>query len=66
MEEATNWIWRVKSIEEAVDWVKRAPFELGDEVEIRPVFESDDFGKALTPALRAQEERVRARTGQKV
>ena len=60
------WIWRVKSIDEAVDWVKRAPFELGDEIEIRPVFESDDFGKVLTPALRAQEERVRARTGQKV
>jgi hypothetical protein len=61
---AGYWVWNVKSIDEAVDWVKRAPFEVGDEVEIRPVFEADDFGKAFTPALRAQEERLRARIGQ--
>lgn len=54
------WLWQVKSIEEAVEWLKRAPFEAGEEVEIRPVFEADDFGEALTPELREQEERQRA------
>jgi hypothetical protein len=54
------WLWQVKSMEEAVDWLKRAPFESGAEVEIRPVFEADDFGKEFTPELRAQEERLRA------
>jgi hypothetical protein len=53
------WIWQVKSVEEAVEWLKRAPFDEGEEVEIRPVFEPDDFGKEFTPALRAQEERLR-------
>jgi hypothetical protein len=54
------WVWRVKSMDEAVDWLKRAPFDGGEEVEIRPLFEADDFGKELTPELRAQEERLRA------
>jgi hypothetical protein len=54
------WLWQVKSIEEAVEWLKRAPFEDGDEVEIRPVFEADDFGAEFTPELREQEERQRA------
>ncbi len=54
------WLWQVKSIEEAVEWLKRAPFDGGTEVEIRPVFEADDFGKEFTPELRAQEERLRA------
>jgi hypothetical protein len=54
------WIWKVKSMEEAVDWLKRAPFEQGAEIEIRPVFEADDFGAEFTPELRAQEERLRA------
>jgi hypothetical protein len=54
------WLWQVKSMEEAVEWLKRAPFEEGDEVEIRPVFEADDFGKEFTPELRAQEDRLRA------
>ena len=54
------WLWQVKSIDEAVEWLKRAPFEDGAEVEIRPVFEADDFGKEFTPELRAQEERLRA------
>ena len=58
---AGYWIWRVGSIEEAVNWLKRAPFEDGDEVEIRPVFEAEDFGDEFTPELRAQEERQRAR-----
>jgi hypothetical protein len=54
------WLWQVKSIEEAVEWLKRAPFDEGAEVEIRPVFEADDFGTEFTPELRAQEERLRA------
>jgi hypothetical protein len=53
------WLWQVKSIEEAVAWLRRAPFEPGDEVELRPVFEADDFGEAFTPELREQEERLR-------
>ena len=54
------WIWQVKSIEEAVEWLKRAPFDGGAEVEIRPVFEAEDFGAEFTPELRAQEDRLRA------
>src|SRR5918992_329394 len=54
------WLWQVKSMDEAIEWLKRAPFEGGSEVEIRPVFEADDFGKEFTPELRAQEERLRA------
>src|SRR5829696_8510573 len=53
------WLWKVKSLEEAVEWVKRAPFDGGTEIEIRPVFEAEDFGKEFTPELRAQEERLR-------
>ena len=58
------WIWQVKSMEEAVEWLKRAPFDGGTEVEIRRVFEADDFGPALTPELREQEERLRAQAEQ--
>jgi hypothetical protein len=58
---AGYWLWKVKSMDEAVDWLKRAPFDGGEEVEIRPLFETEDFGKELTPELRAQEERLRAR-----
>ena len=54
------WLWQVRSMEEAVEWLKRAPFDGGAEVEIRPVFEADDFGQEFTPELRAQEERLRA------
>jgi hypothetical protein len=54
------WLWQVKSMAEAVEWLKRAPFDDGTEVEIRPLFEADDFGKEFTPELRAQEERLRA------
>jgi hypothetical protein len=57
---AGYWIWQVKSIEEAVEWLKRAPFDGGTEIEIRPVFDAADFGVYLTPELRAQEERLRA------
>jgi len=53
------WLWQVKSMDEAIEWLKRAPFE-NEEIEIRPVFEAEDFGAALTPELRAQEERLRA------
>jgi len=54
------WLWQVRSMDEAVQWLKRAPFEDNAEVEIRPVFEAEDFGKEFTPELRAQEERLRA------
>jgi hypothetical protein len=57
---AGYWLWQVKSIDEAVEWLKRAPFDGGTEVEIRPVFEAADFGAALSPELKAQEERLRA------
>jgi hypothetical protein len=62
---AGYWLWQVKSMEEAVEWLKRAPFDGGTEVEIRPVFEADDFGKEFTPELRAQEERLRAQITRK-
>ena len=57
---AGYWLWQVKSIEEAVEWLKRAPFDGGTEIEIRPVFEAEDFGKEYTPELRAQDEKLRA------
>ncbi|HMJ51187.1 MAG TPA: YciI family protein [Polyangiaceae bacterium] len=60
---AGYWIWQVKSIEEAVEWVRRCPDPMpGEEsdIEIRPVFEAEDFGKELTPELRSQEDRLRA------
>ena len=53
------WLWKVQSMNEAVEWLKRAPFDGGAEVEIRPVFEACDFGDELTPELREQEERLR-------
>ena len=55
------WLWQVKSKEEAVEWLKRAPFDGGTEVELRQVFEPGDFGENLTPELRALEERMRAK-----
>ncbi|MFB3812598.1 MAG: YciI family protein [Terriglobales bacterium] len=54
------WLWKVKSMEEAINWLKRAPFDGGAEVEIRRVFEAEDFGENFTPELRAQEDRLRA------
>lgn len=57
---AGYWIWQVRSVDEAVEWLKRAPFDGGVEVTIRPVFEPEDFGAELTPELRAKEERLRA------
>src|SRR5260370_40052409 len=55
---AGYWMWKVKSKQEAIEWLKRAPFE-DEEVEIRQVFEAEDFGAEFTPALRQQEERLR-------
>jgi len=57
---AGYWLWQVKSMEDAVQWLKRAPFDGGTEVEIRQVFETEDFGQELTPEARAREERLRA------
>ena len=60
---AGYWIWRVKSMEEALEWMRRCPDPMPgeeSEIEIRPVFEAEDFGTELTPELRAQEERLRA------
>ena len=53
------WLWKVKSLDEAVEWLKRAPFDGGTEVEIRPLFEAEDFGAELTPEVREREERLR-------
>src|SRR5262245_27954984 len=57
---AGYWIWEVRSIEEAVEWLKRAPFDGGVEVTIRPIFSPEDFGKELTPELRAREQKLAA------
>ena len=54
------WIWQVKNKAEALEWAKRIPFTNGEEVEIRQIFEAEDFGAEFTPELRAQEERQRA------
>ena len=53
------WLWNVKSKQEAIEWLKRAPFDGGTEVELRQVFEAEDFGKEFTPELRAREEKIR-------
>jgi hypothetical protein len=60
---AGYWIWQVKSIDEAVEWLKRAPFDGGVEVTLRPVFDPEDFGKELTPELRKREAELRAQAG---
>jgi hypothetical protein len=59
------WLWKVKSKEEAIEWLKRAPFDNGEEVEIRQVFEAEDFGKEFTPELQEQEERTRRRVAER-
>ncbi len=58
---AGYWIWQVASMDEAVEWLRRAPFRDGDVVELRPFFEAEDFGPALTPELREQEQTLRDR-----
>jgi hypothetical protein len=61
------WIWQVRSIEEAVEWVKRCPNPMltDSDIEIRPVFGPEDFGEALTPELKAREADLRRRTGER-
>ena len=63
---AGYWLWRVKSMQEAIEWAKRCPNPTGEEsiLEIRPIFEAEDFGEEFTPELRAQEERLRAQAEQ--
>jgi hypothetical protein len=63
---AGYWIWEVKSMADAIEWVKRCPNPMPEEseIEIRPFYTLDDFGDALTPEIREREERLRQRTGQ--
>jgi hypothetical protein len=56
---AGYWLWQVRSIEEAVEWLKRAPFDGGTEIEIRPIYEAEDLGPGLTPELKEQGRRLR-------
>lgn len=60
---AGYWLWQVRSLDEATEWIKRAPFPPGMELELRPVMGMDDFGDAFTPELRAQERRLRELIG---
>ena len=59
------WLIKAKSLDDAIAWMKRAPFDGGGEIEIRQVFSAEDFGEALTPELREQEARLRAQAGKK-
>ncbi len=62
------WIWQVKSMDEALDWIRRCPDPMPgeeSELEVRPIFEAEDFGKEFTPELRAREERLRAEIGRR-
>ena len=56
---AGYWLWQVRDMDEAIEWIKRAPFGGGTQIEIRPVFEAEDFGEEFTPELREQEQRLR-------
>ena len=63
---AGYWLWKVKSMDEAVEWLKKAPFDGGTELEIRPIFDAEDFGAEYTPELRRQDEAIREQiTGKK-
>ena len=57
---AGYWLWQVRDMDEAIEWIKRAPFDSGTQIEIRPVFDEADFGDEFTPELREQEQRLRA------
>ena len=57
---AGYWLWQVRDMDEAIEWIKRAPFDGGTQIELRPVFEEEDFGDEFTPELREQERRLRA------
>jgi len=59
------WLWQVRSLEEAVEWLKRAPFDGGTEIELRPDFELEDFGGAITPEIKEQDARLRAQISKK-
>jgi len=59
------WLIQVGSLQEAIEWMKRAPFDGGAEIELRQIFDADDFGEALTPELREQEARLRAESAKK-
>ena len=59
------WLWQVRSMDEAIEWLRKAPFDGGTEIEIRQVFETEDFGAELTPELREQEERLRKQSSGK-
>jgi hypothetical protein len=59
---AGYWLWQTKSLEEAVDWLKKAPFGGGAEIEIRQVYDSDDFGEEMTPELKEKQKRLREQT----
>ena len=61
---AGYWLWQCKSLDEAIEWLKRAPFDGGTEIELRQVFEAEDFGAEFTPELREQEERLRAQAAE--
>ena len=60
---AGYWLWEVASKDEAIAWLKKAPFDGGATVEIRQIFSTEDFGDAMTPELREQEDRLRAKSG---
>ena len=59
------WLWQVRSMDEAVEWLKRAPFDGGTEIELRPVFEAEDFGAELTPELKERDARLRKQVSAK-
>ena len=59
------WLWQVRSMDEAVEWLKRAPFDGGTEIELRQVFELEDFGGAITPEIKEQDARLRAQVAAK-
>jgi hypothetical protein len=61
---AGYWLWQCASRDEAIEWIKRAPFDGGTEIELRQVFETEDFGDELTPELREAEERIREQTSE--
>jgi hypothetical protein len=59
---AGYWLWQVRDMDEAIEWIKRAPFDDSVEIELRPVLEMEDFGDEMTPELREREQRLRAQT----
>ena len=59
------WLWQVRSMDEAIEWLRKAPFDGGTEIELRQVFETEDFGAEFTPELREQEERLRKQSSGK-